>query len=71
MDTRGKREGVWGGWRVGSGVESTCYFCRGPRFGSQPAVNSLSEDLVPSPGLHGYQVCMWCTYMYTRAHTYT
>jgi hypothetical protein len=59
-------------------AESTCLFCKGPRFyfkhllgGSQPPVTLVPGDLTLSLASIGHCVHMWCTYIYVGKNSYT
>lgn len=65
------------GWREGSTVKSTCYFCKRCGFGSQNpyqvahSINSNSLDLMPSSGIFGYNTLLVYIQSSRVTHTYT
>lgn len=63
------------GERESTAFKITCYCCRGPNANShsphgssQPSVNPVVFDWIPSSGL--CQACMWCAHIYVGKHIY-
>lgn len=62
------------GERESTAFKVTCYCCRGldanshsPHGSSQPSLNPVLFDWIPSSGL--FHACMWCAHIYAGRHT--
>lgn len=65
------------GWREGSVVKKTWYFCRGSEFDSQHlhgglqlTVTSVPRGLIPSVGFWGHQTYTWYICIHADEHPY-